>query len=387
MNKILIILIMIIFPGSLIHANVPMDWIQTSEDSYKNMSLSQLGNSNSLGAELFQFYELTGDLVSGLPQPNKSKKESQPWFLQSMGVDLGIEANGAIGLVGLGGEAAIEMVWARTKESIDRLQKKHYPIESQNKTLSIDKEFIQSDLQLNTNMSNNVIDAHVEDLMKTLKNTHNFPNPNQIKKTLINEISKMKNWVTLLEVNLPNSKWRPYKFQNLINLSAQGMVQPGLEVGSLLRLKLEWTLRPQLKPSMSLMSKEPNSNLSLRNSEFLKALSSDFEMLRPLMHSSSLYKLQNIKLGVGLGIEGDIGIAEGEAEVFGNLFWKEVKGTSASTNVNYLEPLNLIQGEHRVKNIPRTEWHKGLAKAMQISKFIVNNATEYEKKKMSQTAP
>ncbi len=374
--------ISVILMSSLATADVPRDWIQSDVASSALWSQPLQQNSQEdFGQELFRLYNLTGDLVAGLPQPNKSKKDKVPWYLQSMGMELGIEAEGAIGLVGLGGEAAIEMVWARTKESVARLQKKHFPNEGQNKTLSIDSEFIASDLQLSTDMSEQMLQGHVDELMNVLKNTQNLKSPSRIRHALIVEVNKLKKWVTELELALPETSWRPYKFQTLIKLTAEGMVQPGLEVGGQIRVKLEWSLRE--KPTGA----KSASVMAQKNASFLNGLSADFEILRPLMSEKEYFRLSNVKLGIGLGIEGDLGIAEGEAEVFGNLFWKEFPKKPTMNPQLILEPLALANVLGANKNVPRSQWHKGLKKAMQISQFVVKTAADYEKKQSAKTPP
>jgi hypothetical protein len=217
------------------NANVPKSWIQSS-DTVTSVWSGSLHNesTDSFAKDLFKFYEVTGDLVQELPQPNKSKQDKAPWYLQSMGMELGIEVEGAIGLVGLGGEAAIEMVWARTKESVARLQKKHFPEGRQMQPWNVEAEFGQGDLLLATDLSDSSIEKQVDDIMGVLKNTQNILNPKRMRESLIREVQKIKTWVTTLEVSLPNSTWRPYKFQNRIKLTAEGMVQPGLEVGGMI---------------------------------------------------------------------------------------------------------------------------------------------------------
>lgn len=378
MNYRLIVLIKsVLFISFVAQAKVPKSWIQASETGTALWSESlQNESAEGFGKELFNFYEVTGDLVQGLPQPNKAKLDKEPWYLQSMGMELGIEVEGAIGLVGLGGEAAIEMVWARTKESVARLQKKHFPDPQQTQTWSVESELGQSDLLLSTDLADSTIEKHVDELMGVLKNTQNILNPKRMRESLIQEVQKIKKWVTTLEVSLPNSTWRPYKFQNLIKLSAQGMVQPGLEVGGTIIVKLEWMLRQRKPPATKL------SLLEIRNGQFLQGLASDFEVLQPLSDPKEYYKLTNVKLGIGLGIEGDMGVAEGEAEVFGNLFWKEFPKTSTMVfSARSEQPMGLVNSTGNFTEVKRSLWHKGLNKAKEISSFVVKTATDYEKKK------
>lgn len=370
------------FISSLSIAKVPRDWIHPESEQFAVWAQPLQQNSPAeFGTELFHFYDLTGDLVAGLSQPNKSKKEKQPWYLQSMGMELGIEAEGAIGLVGLGGEAAIEMVWARTKESVSRLQKKHYPNPGPTQALSIDAEFIQSDLKLSTDMSEQTFENQVDQLMNVLRKTQNLKNPSLLRQALLREVSKLRKWVEGLEVSLPESSWRPYKFQTLIKLTAEGMVQPGLEVGGTIQVKLEWTLR-QKQPATALIG-----TTEKKNADFLRGLSADFEILRPLMSKKEYYTLTNIKLGIGVGVEGDIGIAEGEVEVFGNLFWKEFPKTQTVNSQAFTDSQGFVTLTSGNQTVPRSQWHRGLKKAMQISQFVVKTATAYEKKKAAKVPP
>jgi hypothetical protein len=383
MKKIVVILSVIALQTAIANANVPRDWIDPDAENEFTPWAQPLANDSTehLGSELFKFYDLTGDLVSELPEPNKAKKEKKPWYLQSMGLELGIEAEGAIGLVGLGGEAAIEMVWARTRESVARLQKKHFPNPASAATLGLDSEANASDLLLATAMTDQTLELQVDDLMKTLTKTKNLRHPSRIRQALLREVKKLTQWVGNLELTLPESSWRPYKFQTLIKLTAEGMVQPGLEVGGTIQVKLEWSLRPKQKLSPIVVPAQRS------NSEFLAGLSSDFEILRPLMKKDEFYKLTNIKLGIGLGIEGDIGIAEGEAEVFGNLFWKEFPKDFTTGPTVVTAPFRVIEKAGSAKAVARSRWHRGLQKALRISQFVVKNATAYEKKKAAKTPP
>jgi hypothetical protein len=122
--------------------------------------------------------------------------------------------------------------------------------------------------------------------------------------------------------------------------------------------------------------------VEVKNGQFLQGLASDFEVLRPLMSSKEYYKLTNVKLGIGLGIEGDLGIAEGEAEVFGNLFWKEFpRNSTLDLPLRIDQPVSMVNSAGALTEVKRSQWHRGLEKASQISSFIVKTATDYEKKK------
>ena len=92
-------------------ALVPQEWIKDVGPTYEKSMNKDL---NGLERDYDNLLDAKSTMLEKLAQEKSVKNGKRKWFLQSVKSELGIEPVGKIGIVGVKGEAAVEMIWVRT---------------------------------------------------------------------------------------------------------------------------------------------------------------------------------------------------------------------------------------------------------------------------------
>lgn len=359
--------------GRLSWAKVPASWMQ-GEDSSIHLFGKQIPGLDSVQVaadaeqsgmeqDLNRIYRTGDAILSFKSKENASQsKIRRPWYLQSMKTELGIEASGEIGLLGIEGEAAIELIWMRTASSIKKLQSelKPQPLEPI-PTASSPNDSIAS---LSTSMTPEQVAQKVDDLVRSVGNGRKIDNPERLRHQLMQRTQELQGWVGQFEQFPDEAPWKPYKYQIELFIQADGMVVPAVEVGGLVRIRLEWTLtqKKKAKPSRQI-------------STMLGALSEDLSALQDLNSDTNSYSLKALKIGLGIGASGDIGIAEGEGTLIGSVFLKpDPKYALIQSQKSFVGTQELTQPY----GMPRDKFRQGILKATEMSRYIARTADRHE---------
>jgi ABC-type oligopeptide transport system ATPase subunit len=165
---------------------------------------------------------------------------------QNQGLDLGdLIAEGNIGLVGVEGEAAIEYIWKRTARSIKKLQKEHYgpSAKTQNTAKSTTPQFTEANtLNLATDMPTTEVDRRIEDLVSYISQAKKVSDPAKMKYQLTQHVKLHQLLAQKVAANSEHMTWKPYKYQLELYVTAAGAVLPAIEVGGVVRVRIEWSI-------------------------------------------------------------------------------------------------------------------------------------------------
>jgi hypothetical protein len=378
--KLQIVLFMVVVFAQNTFANVPQSWIKENDQS--NINLFGLTSSSNNEEELGDDFEKIFNTGYTAIDPDKkqqadldfkkSKKESVkgPWYLQSMKTEIGIESSGAIGFIGIGGAAAAEFIWQRTKASIKKLQ-----LENLEKNKKINKEQTESQeesqdtLLLTTDMTQDQVVDKVDSLMSYVEQTKKVKNTTKLRAQLLSQISNHQKWVNEF-VNLPEDMpWVPYKYQLELYAQIGGEVSPFIEVGGVIRIRIEWDIKHKIL----------NSNKT-QVSNVVSSLFGVGVHLKPLIlntASDNLYQLSALKLGLGIGLEGDIDVIEVKGKVIASVFLRPDKNKLIRSNYSLLN----FNEAKPISGIDHEKWKKGAQKIFAISEAITEKASISEAKR------
>jgi hypothetical protein len=302
MNKLkyLILTVIIPFGANTYAAKMPACWLKSSACTQGNFLEKQ---SIELDESVDQIFDFKSNLVESIAEKEKKGKK---YYLASLKTEIGVEVEGGIGIIESGGEAAIELVWSRKKPQHKFLSKEQI---FENEYFEDENSSLNS---LDLSASDGVENARqkVEYLAQKLFQVGKIKNQDMFVETAMGEIEKIIGLKKIMNQD-PDRPWWPYKFQLELLFQAQGRLASGPTVGGGFLIKLVWN---RLEKKNQFIKHE---NLSLKNNannEVLNALSDEFEKAylqyqQISANDKTFYDFNNIKIGVGVEIGGNIFVA------------------------------------------------------------------------------
>jgi hypothetical protein len=403
MKTTLIIALFIFFGlGNFVFAKVPKSWIsdQSQFGVFNHTAMTQAAENLNTEEDFNKLFNTGYSVIdpdSKAVEPmlfGNTKKKKKPWYLQSMKAELGIEAEGEIGLVGISGEAAVELIWTRTAYSLQKLQKKHFDSVSA-EPLELETEGDTSTLTLETDMSTPAVTSQIDGLVDYVASTRKVSNLNLMRSQLLEKVLESQNMAIQTEQISANATWHPYKYQLELYVSAEGMVAPATMVGGVLRFRFEWKVKPKVIAEPTQVSKLWDDVSPILDKIYMGRSTADD------------YRLVAVKLGLGFGMKGDIGIAEGKFSVKGSVFMKPNQtAMHQPRQLNQVDLLGsfdvpcdkmaglpnrgipffysdekLTHGKTISTSIPKMIFCKSMEKVAAVSGFITRAATKHERKR------
>ncbi len=378
-------------------ATVPRSWITDTDEIEKSEDMSELDKS------LDNILDTKSDLIEDTAK-NRSEKNRR-WFLQSIQTGLAIETKGSIGVLGMGGEKAVSLIWQRNKDSIKRLQEKYYgkSVEGQDKSLESEITPNGDTVVMNSESTKVDLEKQIAPLVEATFVAGKVKNKSKLKEKLLSKLSDYQKLLKEFDNAPQMTPWWVYKFQFELSVTAEGEVAPFVEVGGQVRLKVEW-YRIQRKANDKMMG-EPSKNVKT-----LMAMASDFATLDELAlgrNNDKRFVLDTIKVGLGIEAEGEVVVAEVKGKVFGSVFFKRERITNKSDLIDLPTTfpvaaaktdgnLNLAHSKGiKVRSMDksldgsaiymatRENFRKGLKKAVRMAKFFSRGALKREDRRLA----
>ena len=171
-------------------------------------------------------------------------------------------------------------------------------------------------------MSLEDIERQIAPIIQVSAKSGKVQNKQAFRRNLIKQIKEFQSVAMELENKPTERPWWPYKFQLQLYAEASGTVLPYMSVGTHIRILLEWyRVESEDKDPDDYMKRKQQKPLS-QNAKFIYAMAKDFETLDDLNVRSYKYGLDYIKVGIGLGVKGNIFVAKAKGGVVGSVFFK-----------------------------------------------------------------
>ena len=363
-------------------AKIPDCWLKSSECSQHNFTNNQI---KELDESMDQIFEMKSDLVETIGEKSDHRKK---YHLASMKTGLGLEVSGEIGIIESGGEAVLELIWSRKKPKKNFL----------NNNLNFQDEYFGNenslDNPLDLSNANGVEDvrATVENLGLKLSKNGKIKNKNLFVKTALAEINKIMSLKKIMNQN-PNRPWWPYKIQLELCFQADGRLLNGANVGGGFILKLSWNRLEKINQFL------PTTKLPIQeqlNADVIDVLGLEFEKAylkyqQNATNDKIIYDLSNIKIGVGIGTDGNIFVAKTKGSVVASIFYKrkDVPHLSVenkmddSINSNILfkeDQQSFMAPDLKSFNVGADKIAYGLNKMMNAAHYFSKKAQQREEK-------
>ncbi len=349
--KYIFLSLMISLSAHAMIAKVPSAWL-TSED-IDQKSFATGPEEEKLKASFQNILEAKQTLF------NSMKDSGSRWYLQSFLTELAIEAEGEIGVLGTGGEAAVELVWIK---------------KNQEKVLKTEEEVsTEPDLQIGTSMTEEALKKEIAPIVDLAMSTGHIRKRAKFFKNLMNEALKFQDTARELENSPVLGPWYVYKYQLELFVSVEGKIA-FIDGGNSLRLRMEWWRLQKNDSEKSIVPYLPVELSS--NAKLVAAMANDIQAADRTVFDNG-FVFNCLKMGVGTTIEGDLFLAKGKAKAVGSLFFKRDEQVQPKLTIASVLPEvseYALQAKASVNQVPRFSFRRGIQKAMSITHFFAKNA-------------
>jgi hypothetical protein len=291
------------------------------------------------------------------------KPRRKGWGLQSVKLELGVEASGKLGLVGVGGESAVELIWSRRKNA-KPVTEGPTGFAALSSSEPVGAEAGQSPgefgdepaLSLGSDASDAELDATVNDAAALLGRGGRVRGLDRFRRALRSKLLEARPLIAELAAAPESWDWAPYKVQLQLNVEAEGNIAPAVAAGVVSRLRIEWALRRSKTP---LLAASPRL---VPLERFVRGLSA----VEPLARRER-FRLNAVKAGVGLGGELELGAVEAKGGVLFSVFLRRA----------LVRPMVLVGLESSPPDRVSQTWLRALDKGARIAGGVTERAIRY----------
>jgi len=365
-------------------AGLPAHWVDAEKDAESSLigafgawrGKSSPETRSSAAVELDRYIDASGALANEGRITSSSKR---PWYLQSMKAEIGVEAGGEVGFVGLEGEAALELIWKRTPAAVARLKKEYQEKQGAGVALAVGSTRVEddADIVIEPGMSAGALEAEVASVVEALGQDGRIKNLGAVRRGILARVHEVQPVVNALLNSPTDWRFRPYKFQLELFVQAEGKVAPIVEVGAITRVRLEWTL--EFKAGRAV----PASGVRVAGLDPLVREMDRLAALREMRGAESereAFRLFGFKAGVGLGGEVELGVAELKGHALGSEFFRYQRDIPRQPQVLAPAAAPLAQVvDGGVNWVPFDRFSRGVERAFEITEAVTARAARHER--------
>lgn len=345
--KKIIILVSFILSFNAFSAGMPSEWY--------------FGSNNKENTETKSNYDLDESMDS-LHQAQtyaleKAEGQKNGWYLDHMKTILGLTLKGKLGIKSWGGKKGIELIW-----------KKRYA----NKNLEeVDTEKNTFDLS-EFKSSENAMQG-IEPFINSLVESGKVKNADNLRAQLSKKVETFYEVAKGAEASAVQA-YRPHKIRLDLSISADGSVN-GLfvKVGGDIRIRLEWSRKTFYQKNVELgpVAEKTQSLLNGLASEIAKSIEEE--------PAAKSLKLKEFKVGIGVSVSGNVGVAKASASVVPQIYFKKVALTDKIEEINVTEiPFLTDDKSDEVKLISSNRVRKGFKKSLRFAEYFQKKFSKKE---------
>ncbi len=401
-TKNIFLVLGMLFGFQAMSATVPQSWISDSD----NISIEKSDEMDQLEQSYDNILETKSDMIEDVAKGKVDQKRK--WFLQSIASELTIEKKGTLGVLALKGESVVTLLWQRTPESIKKLQKELYGTSSAVAEKSLDDELESNGdvVKIDSNTTKSEMERQVEPIVEATFAAGKIKDKMKLRERLMAKLTEYQKVLSELDHAPQYTPWWIYKFQFQLNVEASGNVLPFMDVGTEVRLRVEW-YRIKRK------TQDKSNGVISENAKVLMAMASDFSQMDELAlgrNNEKRFALDTIKVALGMSAKGKIVVATVKGKVFGGVFFKREKvvdkgldtvdlpdtlpilGEVNGDNLKYAKDNNIKMDpidkngdiSETIYYASRDKFRKGIKKAKKKAQFWSRGALKRQEKRRAQ---
>ncbi|MBI1861147.1 MAG: hypothetical protein HYR96_09545 [Deltaproteobacteria bacterium] len=308
---------------------VPQDGVYAVETAISSKAVDNIDRMMMANANALERME---NRLQDRSYANSSKKD---WRLAVCMFDISISASGMLGLLIAKGEFTAAMYWRKVAQ--DRVSQ---PVSADD---SVDMSFSTADDLRN-------LDEQLEPLIQALLVTQKVQNEPALRANLKSTILQYHTVMQAL-TPLSETRWTVSRLRLDFEVTISGKVTPITTVGGGVKLRFEWLPKGRA-PAIAVAKNGPGDSLKKLVDVMTKSL--ETVSMDPIANTG--FKIQNIRLGLGIFGSGNFGVIKGGASLFGFLYLspnRSYRGTPARTLGASTETFPLIFND---SNPSRESW-------------------------------
>ncbi len=315
------LLTLVAFSATAKEGHINPYWFGDSTDK----SANQDDNLDSIDSFLNGVVDSTIGALNEFEDQPVAKATKNGWHLAGFQTSLGVGFSGNIGILSFGGTKIIEIDWAKKKQD-----KKEEDLESSLPVVTINETHTKKDL-------NRALDPIVRQLVETGR----IKDEKEFRKNLSVVSDDFYAYTKGLSTARSNYVWRAGKIRLDLNFSPSGQIAtagPLIRLGVDIRLRLEFIrIMPEAqsadKAMADLNTRERKIARETRN--LLDSLS--FEVTKAYDELEKRYDMDAfgmsfkiIEVGLGMSVEGSVGVAKLKGSVVPSVFFDRHKRSSST---------------------------------------------------------
>ena len=391
-------------------AYVPQDWYQHPEDRdfLRDQSFSFHQDSSQktkaesskkqMGALSQALQNILNANAKALAQV--STKSDKKWDLSYVRTSLAIGAKGLLGLLSLKGMSAVKLYWRPTMQASAKKEKEP----------TFDKkEAVDDEVILKNHFTQKELLETIEPAIKRALSTGRIKNTSKFKKELTKAVEDFHFIISGMNSFEQHSRWWVRRLLLELHVAASGQVSPFATFGTELRIRFRWQRICLKGPEMTLDRNEPLLHRSKNKlSEFVYNMANDLDTISAQTLKDSGYTAKYFRIGLGLGLNGNIFLAKSKAQALFYVFFARstkanltqkklpfdknahiwVLSEQREKDLHYarLKGITFQEGvllkdadinpaiENVIYKVERKTFRQGLEKTHKIAKFFANGA-------------
>jgi hypothetical protein len=350
--KKLMILVTFIFSFNALSAGMPSEWYFGSDNKENTETKSNYDLDESMDSlHQAQTYAL-----------EKAEGEKSSWYLDHMKTILGLTLKGKLGIKSWGGKKGIELIWKKRSAS-----KNLEEVDSEKNTFDL-SEFKSSENAM----------QGIEPFINSLVESGKVKNADNLRAQLSQKVQTFFEVAKGAEAAAVQA-YRPHKIRLDLSISADGSVN-GLfvKVGGDVRIRLEWSRKTFYQKSNKDLGSVAQKTQSLLNglaSEIAKSIEEE--------PAAKSLKLKEFKVGIGVSVSGNVGVAKASASVVPQVYFKKVTLVEKVEEIHVTEiPFLTDDKSNEVKMISSNRVRKGFKKSLRFAEYFQK---KFSKKKYKES--
>ncbi len=292
----------------------------------------------------------------------KAEGEKQGWYLDHMKTILGLTLKGKLGIKSWGGKKGIELIWKKRSANKELVE-----IEENVETFDISE----------TKSVNDAL-AGLDPFINSLVESGKVKDAGNLRNQLSDKVQKFYEVAKGAESSAPQA-YRPYKIRLDLSVAADGSVN-GLfvKVGGDVRIRLEWTRKNFYQKNNEL------SSIAQKAQTVLNGLASEIGKSIEEEPAAKALTLKEFKVGVGVTVSGNVGVAKASASIVPQVYFKKVSLLEKSMEVQVEEiPFITDDKSNELKLVSSTRVRKGFKKSLKFAEYFQKKFSKKEYKEGS----
>jgi hypothetical protein len=240
---------------------------------------------------------------------NLEQDGKKAWRLSHIALDLGLSAQGTIGLLLAKGEALVNVYWRHLGAPNNRDADERTPWPDDGASLAFSAP-----------LTHDEVVARVEPLIRSVMATGAVRDEARLRAELTAQAQQFNDMLFGI-MDDHGAAWALNRLRLDFTIAASGMVQPGLTIGGGLRIRFDW-FRPAVAPASLAMLERSGTPIGDRAGRFIAQLAAELQQVNfDAAQQPASLRLNQVVFSLGMWGNGNFGVAKGSLSLIGYAYF------------------------------------------------------------------